>query len=53
MRIISEPEIYLIGRQSLDQHEVRRFLEDQEHIVADGLGKRLRAHRRAGGPDVL
>jgi thymidylate synthase (FAD) len=29
MRIIGEPEIYLIGRQSLDQHEVRRFLEDQ------------------------
>ena len=30
MRIISEPEIYLVGRQSLDQHEVRRFLEDQD-----------------------
>jgi thymidylate synthase (FAD) len=28
MRIISEPEIYLVGRQSLNQEEVARFLED-------------------------
>ena len=28
MRIIREPEIYLVGRQSLDQDEVARFLED-------------------------
>jgi thymidylate synthase (FAD) len=30
MRIISEPEIYVIGRQTLDQAEVQRFLEDHE-----------------------
>ncbi|MGO8949849.1 MAG: FAD-dependent thymidylate synthase [Ktedonobacterales bacterium] len=30
MRIVSEPEIYLVGRQSLDEAEVRRFLEDQQ-----------------------
>ncbi len=30
MRIITEPEIYLIGRQSLDDAEVRRFLEDHQ-----------------------
>ncbi len=30
MRIISEPEIYVVGRQTLDQAEVRRFLEDHE-----------------------
>jgi thymidylate synthase (FAD) len=28
MRIIHEPEIYLVGRQTLDDSEVRRFLED-------------------------
>jgi len=28
MRIISEPEIYLVGRQTLNQEEVDRFLED-------------------------
>lgn len=30
MRILSEPEIYVIGRQTLDQAEVQRFLEDHE-----------------------
>jgi thymidylate synthase (FAD) len=30
MRIINEPEIYIVGRQSLDSDEVRRFLEDHE-----------------------
>jgi thymidylate synthase (FAD) len=30
MRIINEPEIYVVGRQSLDSDEVRRFLEDHE-----------------------
>jgi thymidylate synthase (FAD) len=28
MRIISEPEIYVVGRQTLNQEEVARFLED-------------------------
>lgn len=28
MRIIHEPSIYVVGRQSLDSEEVRRFLED-------------------------
>ncbi len=30
MRIVSEPEIYVVGRQTLDNAEVRRFLEDHE-----------------------
>src|SRR5579859_2902675 len=30
MRIIQEPEIYVVGRQTLDSDEVRRFLEDHE-----------------------
>lgn len=30
MRIITEPEIYIVGRQSLDNAEVRRFLDDHE-----------------------
>jgi thymidylate synthase (FAD) len=30
MRIISEPEIYVVGRQTLDQAEVQRFLADHE-----------------------
>jgi thymidylate synthase (FAD) len=28
MRIVSEPQIYLVGRQSLDDAEVQRFLKD-------------------------
>lgn len=30
MRIINEPEIYVVGRQTLDNAEVRRFLADHE-----------------------
>ena len=30
MRIITEPEIYIVGRQTLDSDEVRRFLADHE-----------------------
>jgi thymidylate synthase (FAD) len=30
MRIVSEPQIYLVGRQSLDHDEVQRFLKDHE-----------------------
>ncbi|MGH2515415.1 MAG: FAD-dependent thymidylate synthase [Ktedonobacterales bacterium] len=30
MRIVTEPEIYVVGRQTLDSDEVRRFLEDHE-----------------------
>jgi len=30
MRIISEPEIYIVGRQTLDHEEVQRFLSDHE-----------------------
>jgi thymidylate synthase (FAD) len=30
MRIIREPEIYVVGRQTLDDAEVRRFLDDHE-----------------------
>jgi thymidylate synthase (FAD) len=30
MRIIHEPSIYVVGRQTLDSDEVRRFLEDHE-----------------------
>lgn len=30
MRIISEPEIYIVGRQTLDQEAVNRFLADSE-----------------------
>jgi thymidylate synthase (FAD) len=30
MRIITEPEIYIVGRQTLDSDEVRRFLDDHE-----------------------
>ncbi|MBF6591352.1 MAG: FAD-dependent thymidylate synthase [Ktedonobacterales bacterium] len=30
MRIIQEPEIYIVGRQQLDAAEVRRFLEQSE-----------------------
>ena len=30
MRILSEPEIYVIGRQTLDQTEMQRFLADHE-----------------------
>ena len=30
MRILSEPEIYVVGRQTIDEEEVRRFLEDHE-----------------------
>src|SRR5215469_3829687 len=30
MRIVSEPEVYLVGRQTLNQEEVDRFLEDHE-----------------------
>jgi thymidylate synthase (FAD) len=28
MRIVSEPQVYLVGRQSLDHAEVQRFLKD-------------------------
>jgi thymidylate synthase (FAD) len=30
MRIVSEPEIYIVGRQTLDDAEVQRFLEDHQ-----------------------
>ena len=30
MRILTEPEIYIVGRQTLDSAEVRRFLADHE-----------------------
>lgn len=30
MRIITEPEIYIVGRQSIDQEAVSRFLADHE-----------------------
>src|SRR5215469_14781196 len=30
MRIVTEPEIYIVGRQTLDSAEVRRFLADHE-----------------------
>lgn len=30
MRIIHEPQIYIVGRQTLDQDEVNRFLADHE-----------------------
>ncbi len=30
MRIITEPEIYIVGRQSIDQEAVNRFLADHE-----------------------
>jgi thymidylate synthase (FAD) len=30
MRIIQEPEIYVVGRQTLDNAEVQRFLADHE-----------------------
>src|SRR5262245_33020168 len=30
MRIVSEPEIYVVGRQTLDDAEVKRFLEDHQ-----------------------
>lgn len=30
MRILSEPEIYVVGRQTIDEEEVRRFLDDHE-----------------------
>ncbi len=32
MRIIAEPEIYIIGRQTLNQAEVQRFLDDHETV---------------------
>lgn len=30
MRIVTEPEIYVVGRQTLDNAEVQRFLKDHE-----------------------
>ncbi|HEY8325498.1 MAG TPA: FAD-dependent thymidylate synthase, partial [Ktedonobacterales bacterium] len=30
MRIITEPEIYIVGRQTIDQEAVQRFLADHE-----------------------
>jgi thymidylate synthase (FAD) len=30
MRIIAEPEVYIVGRQTLDDAEVQRFLKDHE-----------------------
>ena len=30
MRIIAEPEVYIVGRQTLDDVEVQRFLKDHE-----------------------
>lgn len=30
MRIVTEPEIYVVGRQTLDSDEVQRFLSDHE-----------------------
>src|SRR5258708_26668012 len=30
MRIVTEPEIYVVGRQTLDAAEVQRFLADQQ-----------------------
>ena len=41
MRIITEPEIYVVGRQTLDSDEVRRFLEEAKvaalvHHATDG-----------------
>ena len=30
MRIVTEPEIYVVGRQTLDNAEVQRFLNDHE-----------------------
>ena len=30
MRIVSEPEIYVVGRQTLDDAEVQRFLDDHQ-----------------------
>ncbi|MFI5273542.1 MAG: FAD-dependent thymidylate synthase [Ktedonobacterales bacterium] len=30
MRIVSEPEVYVVGRQTLDSAEVQRFLRDHE-----------------------
>ncbi|HEU5347464.1 MAG TPA: FAD-dependent thymidylate synthase, partial [Ktedonobacterales bacterium] len=30
MRIVTEPEIYVVGRQALDNAEVQRFLKDHE-----------------------
>jgi thymidylate synthase (FAD) len=30
MRIVTEPEIYVVGRQTLDSDEVQRFLRDHE-----------------------
>ena len=30
MRIVTEPEIYIVGRQTLNSDEVQRFLKDHE-----------------------
>ena len=46
MRILSEPEVYVVGRQTLDSVEVQRFLDDhhtswQTDLEADGHGAEL------------